>query len=146
MSSAVGRRLGSPSVESIHVAPPSLVRQTRETGVKPVSAHALFASFGWTTSLTTSTTGPLTFAHVAPPSVLRKTPAELPAQTTFGSDGAATTIATAPPVGPEELQPANAVEASRKRVAKNFMAAAPTHHAPDRRRATVRPDRSAEQS
>src|SRR5437867_5273195 len=51
--------------------------------------------------------GPPPLDHVAPPSVLRKTPAALPAQMIAGSDGATTTAFTAPPVGPEELQPAS---------------------------------------
>src|SRR5260221_14098144 len=63
----------------------------------------------------TVVSGPLTFDHVAPPSVLRKTPPELQAQITAGSLGARTTILTAPPVGPDELQPPKDDDAMRRK-------------------------------
>src|SRR5437764_15448893 len=99
-------------LELIHVAPPSAVRQRP---CDELNAHALSASFGWTTRRPTSASGPLTFDHVAPPSMLRKTPAALPAQTTAGSLVATTTALTAPPSGPDELQPAKPVDAMRRR-------------------------------
>ena len=65
----------------------------------------------------------------APLSVLRKAPAALPTQMTAGSDGATTTVAMRPPVGPEELQPAKVIVARRERVRAVtgvFTARAPT--------------------
>ena len=94
------------------MAPPSTVRWRPTDGL---NAHALFGSVGWTTRLTTPNNGPLTFDHVAPLSVLRKTPPELPAQITAGLLGATTTAFTAPPAGPDELQPANEVDAMKRR-------------------------------
>ena len=52
---------------------------------------------------------------IAPLSVLRKTPPELPAQITAGLLGATTTAFTGPPAGPDELQPANDVDAMKRR-------------------------------
>src|SRR5436190_12652142 len=95
----------------VHVVPPSAVLYSPSV---ELSAHALFGSAGCTASFATSAR-PLTFAQVAPPSVLRQTPAGLAAQITAGSLGATTTALTAPPSGPEEVQPANDVDARRKR-------------------------------
>src|SRR5436309_49765 len=86
-----------------------------------LSAHALFGSDGWTTSRATSASGPLTFDQVAPPSMLRKTPAGLPTQTTRASDAATATVLTGPPSGPEEVHASE----ERRRAERRFIVEVP---------------------